>query len=137
VIALRIHALHQKTMFAMSSWLLSASCKQQRCTACCVQPAGHRIWLAELGWPLTVAVQPMSLRRYILKYILEVLTHTYVQVLSQCCNASTNSGLLLKVVLRLTLCDVWIVAAGLAVQTMSATQPLCPVKVSGPLLVSD
>mgnify|MGYP001807096784 CR=1 FL=1 len=51
--------------------------------------------------------------------------------------ASTNSGLLLKVVPRLTLCAAWIVAAGLTVQTMCATQPLCPVKVSEPLPVSE
>jgi hypothetical protein len=57
--------------------------------------------------------------------------------LIECRAASTNSGLLLKVALRLTLCAAWIVAAGLTVQAMCATQPLYPVRVLGPLPVSD
>jgi hypothetical protein len=57
--------------------------------------------------------------------------------LIECRAASTNSGLLLKLALRLTLCFAWIVAAGLTVQTMCATQPVYPVRVLGPLPVSD
>jgi hypothetical protein len=57
--------------------------------------------------------------------------------LIECRDASINSGLLLKVALRLTLCATWIVAAGLTVQAMCATQPPYPVRVLGPLPVSD